>query len=380
MKKSVILSAIALAALTGCVNEEIGSEVVKEQKVKIAFEAPFTHSGTRANVYGEIGSHTYDGTTTVYSYPREENFVIYAVQHDGDFAGWDAANEYDFNGKAISWDVMVDGWAPKDADGDYYYWPAGKMSFAAYSPADLEVEGVSVTYGAAGLAIENFAVNENPAKQYDLLFAERAVNQTANNMKQGADYYSGIPIQFKHALSSVHFSIKSELSDETVELNKIEVRNVKNAGSFAENIVENASDYTEYTVGGNVNPEWTEESTVDTYIPFTGTVTFPLSATYVSAAVNSELNVDNTDDASHSLLLLPQELDDAAEIYVEYTIGDTKQSKTVQLNTYDVKEWLIGYKYTYRLVVSKETVDKDRIYFSPSTDEWLDGGIIEIRL
>ena len=229
MKKRFLVMAMASVALVSCVSEDVSDVKQKDEKVKIAFESPVLYNNvdSRAVVYGEIGTHTYGGIN--YSYPREENFIIYAVTHDSDFAGWSAATLADFNTKSISYDEDVDGWAPKSG-GKFYYWENGKkMSFAACSPADLQQDNWSGQdkriYDAEGLTITDFEVPANAAEHFDLLFSTRVCNQTSANMNHSASYYSGIPIQFQHALSSIRFSI-ANTSTENVVLTGISLKNV----------------------------------------------------------------------------------------------------------------------------------------------------------
>jgi hypothetical protein len=65
-------------------------------------------------------------------------------------------------------------------------------------------------------------------------------------------------------------------------------------------------------------------------------------------------------------------------------VGEEVKTRTVQLNQYPasapITAWEIGTKYTYRLVYSREAQRDDIIYFSPETDKWVDGGIIEVIL
>ena len=236
MKKSFMLVALAGMVLASCVKDEVNIPQAKD--VKIGFASPVLYSNvdTKAVVYGEIGSHTYDGTTTVYSYPRKENFKIFAVEHEGNLTSWTDATPCEFNGTSISYNPSFDAWVPVKTGGGYYYWPDNELlSFAAVSPADLELTGVEATYAATGLKIENFAVNADPAEQYDLLYSKRAVNQRASNMLDGADYYSGISIEFQHALTSIHFSLKKDADvTEIVTLKKIELKKAKNTGTFSE--------------------------------------------------------------------------------------------------------------------------------------------------
>ena len=158
MKRFLLGTAIVGVALTSCVKEEATNpqDLVAQ---KITFDAPVMYSNqdTRANVYGEISSESVGGA---YSYPKTEDFTIYAVSYEGDFAGWDNATNAAFSGTAISYDRDVDGWAPKSG-GKYYYWENGKkMAFAAYSPANLEHNCVP-TYSGEGLSITDFEVSSD---------------------------------------------------------------------------------------------------------------------------------------------------------------------------------------------------------------------------
>lgn len=390
MKKNLFFILMAGVALTGCVSNEVSSVSEDNAPKALTFSSPvmYSNSTSRAAYYGEIESHMY-GTSTVYSYPREEKFMIYAVQHTGDFAGWAAATPHEINNTAISYDPSVDGWAPKTSEGKYYYWPEGKMSFAASSPADLE-NAATRNYGATGLTIENFQVASDASKQYDLLFSTRTVNKTSADMQHGAEYYSGLPIKFQHALSSVCFSLKNETEAEVV-LTGIRVYGVYDKGNFAENLTENAEDYTQYEKGTNVNPAWTvlgeltEESAA--YVAFNGKVTFPAEAQRVASLAAGDVDEDGEADVVNTLLLMPQTLDDKAVVEVHYTVDGNPHNKVAQLNLGEtlktetpVTAWQMGYRYTYRLVYTSSTAARDKIYFAPSTDPWENEEVIIVEL
>ena len=377
MKKHLFFVALASVALVSCVKNEVESPV--KEGVRIGFASPVLYSnmGTKASVYGEIGSHKYEGTETVYTYPREEKFKIFAVEHSGNLTSWDAATPTDFNGAAISYNRSLDAWAPLKADGGFYYWPDNlQLSFAAMSPAELDVDGATTAYSSTGLVITDFVVADEPSKQYDLLYSDRAVNKTAKDMKDyGASYYGGIPIMFQHSLASIHFSLKTDAT-ETVNLLNIQLKNVKNKGTFKENIT-NEADFAR-------NPEWTvaNDAAVKNYTSFTGEVEFPLNPQYVSALAALDGTDDN--DVSHPLLMMPQALGNDVVVEVKYEVGGEIKTRTVQLNQYPatnpITAWAVGTKYTYRLVYSREAQRNDIIYFSPETDVWADGGIIEVTL
>lgn len=386
MKTKLFLAAIAVIAMTGCVKEE---KTGVTGRTLVTFDSPVTsrNVNTKANVYGEMTDYSY-GSQVTYSYPREESFKIFAVQHEGDLTSWASATATDFNGQALEYDNMVDSWAPKKDDDTYYYWPDNvKMSFAAVSPSNMEAVNAAVTpaYAADGLTIADFTVPSDPAKHFDLMFSQRAANKTAANMNHTADAYSGIPLTFQHALTSIHFSLKKDAGvTEDITLMMITLKSAKNKGTFKENITE-GTDASEYVRGenGNVNPTWTvAESKENSYVPFSGEVLFPIEAQYVSSLAAADGTEDN--DVSHALLLMPQTLANDVVAEIQYKVDENVKTKTVQLNTYPadtpVTEWKLGYRYTYRLYYTTDTEKKDIISFGPNTEDWYDGGVIEVRL
>lgn len=395
MKTRLFLAALAGVALASCVTDKEYDVPAQNENVKIAFDSPVMYDNdTRAKHHGEIGNITY-GTTT-YTYPRDEDFVVYAVQHTGSFEGWEAGNAQTFtglNGSTVIFNESLDGWATV-AD---YFWPAGKsVTFAATSPADLE-QTVNRTYGAEGLTIENFKVPANAANHFDLMFSKRALNQTSANMNHAASYYSGVPIQFQHALSSIHFSLKNDTSSEVV-LKKISLIGVHDTGTFKENIDDEGLGYVR---GTNVNPEWeiaagaTLLDEDHPYIAFDGMgdgegVTFPTNARYISDIIGTS----NTMGDNHVLLVMPQELTNNAKLIVDYTVDNTPATKTVILNSaptltagtenysgQHIEEWVMGTRYTYRLYYSAESASQDKIYFAPASDGWQDAltAVIELK-
>ena len=153
-------------------------------------------------------------------------------------------------------------------------------------------------------------------------------------------------------------------------------KNAKNKGTFKENITNE--------IAFARDPKWTvaENSEVKNYTSFTGEVDFPLNAQYVSALAALDGTDDN--DVSHPLLMMPQALGNDVVVEVKYEVGGEVKTRTVQLNQYPatnpITAWEVGTKYTYRLVYSREAQKNDIIYFSPETDVWADGGIIEVIL
>ena len=453
MRTKHFLAVLAGVALASCVTDKEYVPKLEEQ-TRIAFGSPVMYDNgkeTRANVYGEIGSVT-DASGVTHTYPNTEQFRIFAVKYDEAaeaFPGWEGTTQTPvvetlFNGAVAVYDGRLDGWVPKKTGSPadkYYYWPANmKIAYAAYSPADLEQSGndwndedinPNVTYGKTGLTIKDFKVSDDPAEQFDLMFSKRQVDMTKDKMLNVGNLYSGAPIVFQHALSSIHFSIANTSSaivvpgengqDQTIlqpkveiELLKITVKNVKNVGTFTEGINE-GSNPAEYIIkngdnGGNVSPSWnTNSSGTHNYVAFKAAgyvedgdnstvqgLPFPETPQYIAYYMANNTEYTNIGE-NHPLLLIPQDLE-GAQLEIKYkvingednTVVSTKtvsldnapkvDTQTGKLTNQVVSKWEIGTKYTYRLVYSSEAAKQDKIYFSPSSENWNDAGVVYIDL
>ena len=384
MKKKLLLMAMTSVALASCVNEEVVETQNVQEKAKIIFDMPvmYDKADSRANVYGELGPAV---VGEHYMYPNTEQFVVYVINHTNQFTSWSDGTEWGFNGQPISYEGTTHAWAPKKDDGSYYYWPAGYLSFAATSPAVLEQaqDWDGRSYGDSGLKLENYVVGKDLDKQIDVLFSERILNQSnASNIGQTTTNpntaYNGIPIQFKHALSSVHFAIQNELAMTTdITLTSITIEGVYGTGSFNQNL--------DQTTG----PSWIAESSSSrNYEAFTGKLLFPYSERHVAKYAAEDTDASDENEKAYSLLLLPQTFSANSKIVIKYTIeGDTNvftkevyfndSGKEINLNQ---SAWEIGKRYLYLIKYSKETQADDMILFAPSVEGWQEEATIVIEL
>ena len=314
MKTRLFFMAFAGVALASCVNETVSDVEQKDEKALIAFDTPllYNNSESRANVFGEYKGFTYDGNT--FSYPKTEDFVVYSNVYLGEFSGWDTSNNYWTTPNiTVSHRENANGWRAETL----YYWPYGKkLTFAAYSPADLTPfksynEGtktgtvedgynpstLSIDYDADGLSITGFKVPDDPTYQYELLYSERSYNNSANQSGE----YNGAPISFRHALSSVHFALKKDV-DIDVKLKKIEVLGAKAMGDFNEHV-----DETNPIVYSSA-PAWTNQSDPTDYVAYDSKTTTGIEFPQLTAEHVVGLSNTVADDEAHSLLLLPQML------------------------------------------------------------------------
>ena len=155
MKKLFFLAALAGVALVSCTKNEV---TPSDNQNEITFAAPVVGTQLKA-VPGEL---------TDAAYPVAEKFNVYAVWHAGDFAGWEDGSLY-MDDVMTQYDDTFNGWRPIDR----HYWPKnGKMTFAAYSPSD--VNATDHSYGAAGLSLTDFQVESASADHVDVLYSVRS--------------------------------------------------------------------------------------------------------------------------------------------------------------------------------------------------------------
>lgn len=380
MKRFLFMSALASVALASCVNDEAMENTSKASDQKITFNAPIV-SGTTRVVYGEQPQ----GTDMKYS--TSENFRVYAfwskdqLKNQSWVANGEEAKLYMNNVEV----AHADGdWAPEHVSGgNVYYWPkVGYLTFAAYSPSD--VSNFNPTYDKDGLKINNFKVNSEVTKQYDLMFSNRSYDRTAsenlldhvNDVHTGKSY-NGVDILFKHALSSIKFKVKAagEYTGTTIKITGITILNAYYQGNFAENYNE--------TNDNNDDAKWTIISTPDVaeYAVWTGDQT-------VDSGTAQNLN-DISD-----VILLPQLMkhdtsdpSKSVAVKVNYTITNSEsvtlqQEAILYLDDQDnngvnddyytdgtnaIPAWEMGKRYTYTINIGLNT-----IFFSPEVEYWDD--------
>lgn len=351
MKKVLLLAAAAGIVLSGCVKNE-PAETFGASDAKITFEAPAVGASTRA-VPGEIDNSA--------AYPENESFNVWGWYHENTYTSFDALTNYmtQADGKPIMVAKEGNTWAPETA----YFWPkTGKLTFAAYSPADA---AGTYTHTAEGLQIAGFTV---PAVggQYDLMYSDRAYNRTSsdNDYKGSAtNTYDGVDIVFHHALSSIVFKVGTKENYSTgadidFTIKSITIKNVYNAGNFNETLTDGNGSTTRtpaWTATGDANVE---------YVAFTGEFAVPEDgATYTEPT------------GAADLILLPQsfESNTAAVVEIVYTYetaasGAIEATETFNLNsTTNAMAWEPNKRYTYRIIFGL-----DKITFAPIVENWED--------
>lgn len=365
MKKFFMFAAMASVALASCVKNE-PSVSLNDNQTAIKFAAPVMSPNVKA------------ATEIADNYPTTEKFAVWAYYYDKTTDGEKYTN---FAGGDLYMNQVVvsyDGTSTWKA-AQTYYWPKnGSLTFAAYSPAkNLENPDNKFSYNAKGLQIAGYVVPEDDAKQQDLLFSDRTYDLKANNdVLDSDDPYTGVTLNFKHALSSIVFQAKTDedysLNDTKISISNITLTNVNSVGTFNQNLDDSQTNPQTYVIDmtdlTNYTREWSALGTPTNYVAHDeGKVPLTTTAKYL---YNGSASADaNTTD----LMLLPQEILANAKVVVSYYIDngtiEIPQVSEVNLKTALVGEWLRGYRYTYVL-----TIGLDEITFEPKVAPWVEYG------
>lgn len=357
MKKTLLFAVAASVALSGCVKNDPANGGAVASDAKISFDAPAVGAVTRAEYYGEI----------VGAYPKDESFKVWGWYHERDYTTFnDATNGWknymtDASGNPIA--VSHNGEDPGSwVSATDYYWPknGGKLTFAAYSPADAVG---TYTHVAEGLQIADFTVAAAGA-QYDLMYSDRSYNRTSSNNQyngQASNTYTGVDIVFHHALSSIVFKVGTtenySAADLDFKIKKIEIKGAYNQGTFNEGLTDgnNSKDRT---------PAWSGQTGTADYVAFTGSFNVPEDGTTRTEPTDAE-----------DLILLPQTFSDSHDVVVEitYTMETAASGEIEHVKQFNLKDatnaatWEPNKRYTYQILFGVE-----KILFAPVVEDWTD--------
>ena len=362
MKKLFFIAAIAGVALASCVKNEPAPSVTQQDE--ISFAAPVVGLNTKA------ANEVWNNYPTATDY----NFAVWAHYYGNVFTEFGAGQVY-MNEVEVSYNKTLSGWAPAKS----YYWPKnGSLTFIAYSPASKK-EYASLT--AEGIQFTNYAVDQDAAKQVDLLFSERAYNKTQvddketgsdvtnENSSVTSDIYKGVHLSFKHALSSILFTAKTaaEYTNTVITLKEIKLIGVNSIGNFNQGLA-NAST-------GATAPDddlWVNENAPIDYTVSNLSQVLNKSASYYTSTNSTTAPTDENGLRSSDFILLPQAIPADAKIQVTYTIKSSDSAELTQVLQADLKmtnveEWKRGFRYIYNIIIGLE-----EIYFEPYVAPWTD--------
>ncbi len=254
----------------------------------------------------------------------------------------------------------------------HYYWPKqGQLTFFAWTDytSAPTIAGSSATVSCAnntGITFSNYSITDNLNK--DLMVADIAADQS-NNTTQYDGWKEGVPTVFKHVLSDLVFTVRT---DETTssnvypagmfKLKSIKLKNVNTLGNYQQG-----------SPTASANP-WSSQSTTATLSAYSGT----------EIAVTNTAQTITPATADYHIVLPQTFSNDTPVIEVVYTItteyiSGSPVTETVTV-TKDLKSiyaanWENGKKYTLNIILGL-----NEILWDPDVTDWttVTGGEITI--
>ena len=346
--------------MTSCTESEFESTMQQEQA--ISFLSPVVRPNTRAAE--EVGNR----------YDKGLQFNVFGTWFSGNYTNFAAGKMYINEATAVN---SGNTWYPMNGS-NLYYWPKnGTITFSAYSPASAKMKAAAEV-SAKGLIFNNYVVaNSDNKAMEDVLFSERAYNKVASTGTNAP--YSGVDIQFRHALSSILFSAKvgDTYAGTQVKIEKIALSNVASQATFNQNLNDADSETTKLpTIAGTSTDEaaWTDHSNMVTY-NVDNTLKIlenGAEAWYFCTSDGTKPQVYGTDGNNYrksDLILIPQDLA-GVTLTITYTIKSPDSAELPQEFTHTFTSsdvWKMGYRYIYNI-----SIDFDPITLAPMVSIFTD--------
>ena len=241
------------------------------------------------------------------------------------------------------------------------YWNNGSVyDFYAIFPYDVANNSFDNT--DRKFSVNDFTVADVTANQVDIMIAKQITNRVAQNM---------VNFEFNHILSNVNFYVKTATSFDTGGITSVKVLEFDVTGLYS------TGDFVQSGWNGNNMFEgaWTADNTSSYNMPMVTNVTYTIN--------------DPSEPLIEDLLLLPQTINDNAQIYVKYMLNYSDGTKAVFKRTADLNKivgtkksspgtqvtlskWDPNYRYNYTIAVdpSKNENAGDTIPTDPTDPDY----------
>lgn len=367
MKKIALIAAMSLAALVSCTKNETAPSVTDQQE--ITFASPIMSPATKA------------ATEIADNFPTANDFAVFAHYYENGYTTLGNGIQY-MNNVQVTYGATPGGTNGSWGSNPAYYWPkVGSLTFAAYAPYMT----TGVTYDATGIHFSDYQIADLAENQIDLLFSERAYDQTSADQTDHDPYYYGVQINFLHALSSIKFKVAMDptLADSALDyefvVTKIDVLNAYSQGDFDQNLTDGKDNKTPVAASG----DWTDYQTEKNYEAYNND---DPGISLTDATVKETVTGSN----ATNLILLPQKMkhgtaadaSDEVKVQVTYKMRHNEMKAgeyittviDVSLNSSaSVTEWLRGKRYVYTL-----TLGLEEIRFAPKVEPWVEQTVTDL--
>lgn len=340
MDKKFVMGIAAMAALTlvSCSSDDLDSFSDNSSKNEaISFDGYLGRSAVAVN--GTRGSEETVSTL------KTNGFGVF-----GTYTPTDGQASNLFDNQKVTYSTSTPPTESKWTYSPLKFWPAnGKIDFFAYAPYD---KSTKLTEGSK---IKDFTVDEDIAKQKDLLWTNDMNHQITGNITTAKEK---VKFQFHHALSRLGYTVTLSgdysTSGATFTVNKITLAGSSDGTSKKAFYKKGTIDLSKIVTKDNTEQNKKDLSKTNTE---TGLWTAETSDKQNFDLVSSDqpLNLTGIKSDKNYLFVIPQDFTGADElyVYVEYTInyGGTTGSVTNKVYKQIKKHFLQGNAYMLNLTL-----------------------------
>lgn len=340
MDKKIFIGIAAMAALTlvSCSSDDLDSLSDNSSKNEaISFDGYLGRSAVAVN--GTRGSEETVSTL------KTNGFGVF-----GTYTPTDGPASNLFDNQKVTYFTSTTPTESKWTYSPLKFWPAnGKIDFLAYAPYD---KSTKLTEGSK---IKDFTVDEDIAKQKDLLWTNDMNHQITGNITTAKEK---VKFQFHHALSRLGYTVTLSgdysSSGATFTVNKITLAGSSDGTSKKAFYKKGTIDLSKIVTKDNTEQNKKDLSKTNTE---TGLWTAETSDKQNFDLVSSDQSLNQTGIKSDKnyLFVIPQDFTGADElyVYVEYTInyGGTTGSVTNKVYKQIKKHFLQGNAYMLNLTL-----------------------------
>ena len=381
MKKFFMFAAMASVALASCVKNDPAPSFAEDQ-AEISFAAPVLSPNVKsATEFGNdfptdvkigVWAYYYVNPTNA---EAEANFTTFG---EGDLYMGSAQGGLPIQYTQLSADPLSGTW--KHAVNKYYWPKNGALTFTAYAPY-TDANALLANTTDSGVTFTDYVVPTTNSLMEDLLYSERVYDATVANLTNPdrSNVYEGVSLVFKHALSSIRFTLKAaaDYNPTTLIVKKIELLNVVSKGSFDQNLAD-ADDATSAKGVWTLSADDVDKKIYTVDLPSTDGITLSSTEVYYANNGQTAAPVSANGKQVTDFILLPQTLDNI-QLRVTFTLKNDQmdapieQVLTKKLITDTITEWHEGSRYTYNLAIAL-----DEIYFEPTVTPWVDVDVTDV--
>lgn len=341
MKKNLFLLGLAVAAMTGCTNDEVVDMMQPTQKA-IGFES-FVNKTTRAIT--ETTSPGNDLSTGMKKF-HVYGYYNYDAGTVTEFNGWEVTRQEVTNNTTTSllWEYTVPSGKTQP------YWTANKYYFAAVAQGNDAAKVDNVTFGSVTetaddgtetttegvLKIENFTVAYENNQTVTVCNANDLVADIVD-VEGSIGKTERVSFNFDHLLSKIQFKIINTSTDgSTVDITAVKINGLKNTGTFT-------------AARGNTAADFSDALTCENWEAIGSAYT-----DFIAYQATTDVEPDDDVLTSAEFLVLPQDLDGlTVTLIATYRDGNgsivDEQNLTLNLSQTNYTSWKPQNAYLYQI-------------------------------